>query len=160
MTKDKSKEVSVASVPTQLIKDILQCYRENQGILKGQNTNDYSAIMKKIASEWEKDRAYDGFDVARITGPFSSKMINVQRARFRKILNKKQLGSGFEAAVTKHDCWMEAHATFSKESGHHQLLVSHHLKYMNLIWLFHLLLEVKLKKMQIWKRKNCWKRSS
>ena len=68
--KEAARSVSVADVPTELLKDILRLYASNFAILQGHNKNDNNSLMSKFASEWEKDRCYPGFAMSRISGNF------------------------------------------------------------------------------------------
>ena len=111
--------VSVANVPVELVKDILKMYAINFEELKGQNKNDYSDLMSKYASEWDKDTSYGDFDRARLTGAFLSRIVLTHRIKYRKIYNIRHNGSGYAAACSKYDCWELAFAVFSKESEFH-----------------------------------------
>ena len=70
MTRDT---VSIANIPSDLIKDILTMYAEKFEFLKSQTKHDYSELLSQYASEWEQDRSYGpDFELSRITGKFLS----------------------------------------------------------------------------------------
>ena len=103
--------VSVANVPDELIRDILKMYSEHFEELKSQNMNDSSALMQGYANYWDEDVSYGDFNMARIDGPFLSRIVLTQRAKFRKVYNIRHTGSGFAAACAKNIVVINIHCS-------------------------------------------------
>ena len=108
--------VSVANVPDELVRDILKMYAEHFEELKSQNKNDYSALMQTYADNWDQDVSYGNFNMSRLDGPFLSRIILTQRAKYKKVYNIRHTGSGYAAACAKYTFWQEAFDVFSKKS--------------------------------------------
>ena len=111
----KKEATSVKNVPAEFFTDLLHVYCDNFESLQNIDNHKKANRWKKIAENWEEDRAYNDFDIKRICGPFLSACVTYMRSEFRKIYKLKRTGSGFEAAKTKCAYYEVAFATFTKE---------------------------------------------